>query len=172
MHRWEEEILEGNYTTDFSPYATQVVWLDHFLLAYISVIFFSYVIFLADVPKDLKHECLMFLMWLHHLSLVSLLVHLCHHLELTIHPWWLPYQCLQFLQSWAETQVRTQKGLSTQGPTRPDMKLAYCWRFGGALYDSLKSASTTQKRSVESNFEKNSRQVLQQSPINHSCRCW
>jgi len=93
-------------------------------------------IFLADFPTDLKHECLMFLMRLHRLSLVGLLLHLCNHLELTIHPWWLPYQCLQVLQSSAATQVRIQKGLSAQGPTGPEMKLAYCWEIWGSLYDS------------------------------------
>ena len=100
-----------------------------FLLAYASVIFFSYDIpcrFLNRSEARMPHV----LMRLHRLSLVRLLLHLCHHLELTIHPWWLSYQCLQVLQSWAATQVRIQKGLSAQGPTGPEMKLAYCWRFG------------------------------------------
>lgn len=116
---------------------------------------------LNTFPTDLKHERLMFLMQLHRLSLVSLLLHLCHHLELTIHPWWLPYQCLHVLQSWAANQVRIQKGLSAQGLTGPEMKLAYCWRFGMPftipwnLLQPLKK-----KESVESNFKKISRQVL------------
>ena len=32
MHRREDETLEGNYATDFSPYATYVAWLDHFFI--------------------------------------------------------------------------------------------------------------------------------------------
>ena len=32
MHRREDETLEGNYATDFSPYVTQVAWPDHFFI--------------------------------------------------------------------------------------------------------------------------------------------
>ena len=122
-------------------------------------------IFLADFPTDLKHECLMFLMRLHRLSLVGLLLHLCHHLELTILPWWLPYQCLQVHQRWAATQVRTQKGLSAQGPTGPEMKLAYCWRFGVPFTIPWDLLRPLKKKSVESNFKKNSRQVLRSGGV-------
>lgn len=131
----EDETLEGNYATDFSPYATWVACLDHFFIG-LHKCHFLFLWYSSPIPTDLKHECLMFLMRLHRLSLVGLLLHLCHHLELTIHPWWLPYQCLQVLQSSAATQVRIQKGLSAQGPTGPEMKLAYCWKIWGALYDS------------------------------------
>ena len=134
-----------------------------FLLAYTSVIFFSYDIpcrFLNRSEARMPHV----LMRLHHLSLVRLLLHLCHHLELTIRPWWLPYQCLQVLQSWAATQVRIQKGLSAQGPTGPEMKLAYCWRFGVPFtvpWNLLRPL----KESVESNFKKISRQVLRSGDV-------
>ena len=114
--------------------------------------FSFFMIFLTNFPTDLKHECLLFLIRLHRLSLVRLLLHSCHNLELTIHP-------DGFHTSASRAQTSSDPSPNSEGSmcTRADWirdETSVLLEIWGALYDSLKSALTAQKMSVESNFKK------------------
>ena len=100
-------------------------------------------IFLAVFPTDLKHDCLMFLILAHHHSLIGLFTiyaTICTSLSTDDSFHASAYRARQRSSS-SEGSKRTRTGWTTEETS----VLLEIW---GALYETLKSASTAQKKSI------------------------